>query len=73
MKKLMKYTDKNGMHRDIEHITSSELFYECESLYSFLDREAENDLLSEVRFSLESGKTPLFFCNELGSTSREAS
>ena len=56
-----------------ERISRAEMFYETESLYSFLDREAENDLLSEVRFSLEAGKTPLFFCNELGSTSREAS
>ena len=73
MKKLMKYADKTGMHRDIEHITSSELFYENKSLLNFLDEEAENDLMTEVRFSLESGKTPLFFCNEMGYNSREAS
>ena len=73
MKKLMKYTDKTGMHRDIEHITSSELFYENKSLLNFLDDEAENDLMTEVRFSLESGKTPLFFCNEMGCNSRDAS
>jgi hypothetical protein len=57
----------------IKHITRAELFYESKSLFSFLDTEAENDLLTEVRFSLESGKTPLFFCNEMGYNSRDAS
>ena len=76
MKKLMKYWNanpKDGIQREIEHITRAELYYESSGALTFLDKDAENDFLTEVRFSLESGKTPLFFCNELGSTSREAS
>jgi hypothetical protein len=76
MKKLMKYWNadpKDGIQRDIEHITRAELFYESRAALTFLDREAENDFLAEVRFSIESGKTPLFFCNEMGCNSRDAS
>ena len=43
MKKLMKYWNanpKDGIQREIEHITRAELYYESSGALTFLDKDA---------------------------------